>query len=307
MVAILAKEQEDDEHKKEYCEKQIDLAEDKGKELAKTSDDLAASIADKEELIAAIASEIEELTAGVAELDKSVAEAKDQRVKEHAAYAELIKDDSAAKDLLAFAKNRLNKFYNPGLYETTTKPPLSYEDQIYTNTMDGLALAQVSRHSQKISAAAGPETWSEEYKAKRQETTGVISMMDLLIRELDKEMTEAETVEKNAQASYETMTSDAAAKRAADMKLIAAKESAKADAEVDKTAASEAETATSKELMATKKYEMELHQDCDWLLQNFDLRKEARTSESESLKEAKAILAGADFSLVQQHQVGRSH
>merc|ERR1719221_1709878 len=116
-------------------------------------------------------------------------------------------------------------------------------------------------------------------------------------------MTEAETVEKNAQTSYETMTSDAAAKRAADLKLIASKESAKADAEVDKTSASEAETATSKQLMATKKYEMELHQDCDWLLQNFDLRKEARTSESESLKEVKAILAGSDFSLVQRHQV----
>merc|ERR1719277_1144609 len=247
MVAILAKEQEDDEHKKEYCEKQIDLAEDKGKELAKTSDDLAASIADKEELIAAIASEIEELTAGVAELDKSVAAAKDQRVKEHAAYLELIKDDSAAKDLLAFAKNRLNKFYNPGLYETTTTPPLSYEDQIYTNTMAGLGFAQVSRHSQKILSSAAPETWSE-YKVKGQETAGVISMMDLLIRDLDKEMTEAETNEKNAQTSYETMTNDAAAKRASDMKLIEAKESAKADAEVDKTAASETEQESSKKL-----------------------------------------------------------
>jgi len=37
MVAILAKEQEDDEHKKEYCQKQIDFVEDEGKELSKKS------------------------------------------------------------------------------------------------------------------------------------------------------------------------------------------------------------------------------------------------------------------------------
>jgi len=39
----------------------------------------------------------------------------------------------------------------------------------------------------------------------------------------------------------------------------------------------------------------DLHVQCDFLLQNFDLRKEARTNEVESLKNAKAILSGADF------------
>merc|ERR1711972_89991 len=103
------------------------------------------------------------------------------------------------------------------------------------------------------------------------------------------------------------MTADAQAKRAADTKSIAAKEGAKAEAEMDKVKSKESEDMKTKELMATKKYEMELHQECDWLIQNYDLRKEARASESESLKQAKAILAGSDFSLVQRHQVGRNH
>ena len=38
---------------------------------------------------------------------------------------------------------------------------------------------------------------------------------------------------------------------------------------------------------------------CGWLLSNFEARKAARAGEVESLKNAKAVLAGADYSLVQ--------
>jgi hypothetical protein len=50
------------------------------------------------------------LTAGIAALDKSVAEATDQRKQEHADFIELEALDNQAKDLLGVAKNRLNKF-----------------------------------------------------------------------------------------------------------------------------------------------------------------------------------------------------
>merc|ERR1740130_1800567 len=42
-----------------------------------------------------------------------------------------------------------------------------------------------------------------------------------------------------------------------------------------------------------------LHGECDWLLQYFDARKEARAGEIDSLGKAKAVLSGADFSLLQ--------
>ena len=46
-------------------------------------------------------------------LDKQVAEASEQRKEENSDFTNLIASDSAAKDILGFAKNRLNKFYNP--------------------------------------------------------------------------------------------------------------------------------------------------------------------------------------------------
>jgi len=55
--------------------------------------------------------------------------------------------------------------------------------------------------------------------------------------------------------------------------------------------------------MATEQYISGLHAECDWLMSNFDVRKEAGAGEIESLKNAKSVLAGADFSLVQQTSI----
>merc|ERR1719491_82031 len=124
-------------------------------------------------------------------------------------------------------------------------------------------------------------------------------MIDLLIGDVDKDTTEAKTEETDAQAEYEQMTKDAAEKRTSDSNSLTAKEAAKADTESELQAVGESKAATGKELMATLKYEHSLHTECDWLLQYFDMRKQARADEVESLKKAKAVLSGADYSLVQ--------
>merc|ERR1719321_2444845 len=123
-------------------------------------------------------------------------------------------------------------------------------------------------------------------------------MIDLLVKDLDKEMTVAETEEKDAQADYEQMMKDSAEKRAEDSKALENKEAAKADMEESLQKNKEATKAAGKELGATEQYIMSLHADCDWLLKYFDVRREARASEADALEKAKAVLNGADYSLV---------
>merc|ERR1711937_297772 len=94
--------------------------------------------------------------------------------------------------------------------------------------------------------------------------------------------------------------SDSAEKRADDTKAMTDKMSAKADMEAALAKAKEDKTGKVKELMATAEVLSDVHGDCDWLLQNFDVRETARANEVDSLKKAHAILSGADFSLVQQ-------
>merc|ERR1719171_2851108 len=92
---------------------------------------------------------------------------------------------------------------------------------------------------------------------------------------------------------------DSAEKRAEDTKMLAEKEGAKADMEADLSKAKDDKMATTKELMATKQYIAQLHGECDWLLQYFDQRKEARDSEIDAMGKAKAVLSGADYSLIE--------
>merc|ERR1719335_219901 len=118
-------------------------------------------------------------------------------------------------------------------------------------------------------------------------------------------MTVAKTEEKDAQADYETMMKDSAAKRADDAKSLADKEAALADMQASLGKSTEEKASTTKELGATLQYIQSLHNECDWLLQFFEVRKEARTSEIDALGKAKAVLSGADYSLVQLKRTHR--
>merc|ERR1711878_127904 len=137
------------------------------------------------------------------------------------------------------------------------------------------------------------------YATKSEESNGVISMIDLLIKDLAKEMTEAETQEKDSQADYEQLMKDSADKRTVDSKSLTEKGSAKANEEAALQAHTLARADGAKELMATEKYISSVHADCDWLLQYFDARKQARAGEVDSLKKAKSVLSGADYALLQ--------
>merc|ERR1719482_1084776 len=139
LVVELKAEQGLDNDKKEYCLSELDKAEDKHKGLELDIGDLEKAIADGEESIATLASEIKALTKGIKDLDKSVAEATKTRKEEHDDYVETLAANTAAKDLLEFAKNRLNKFYNPKLYKAPPKRELSEEERITVNNGGTLA------------------------------------------------------------------------------------------------------------------------------------------------------------------------
>jgi len=279
MVALMKEEQVDDESKKEYCLKSLDHADDKKKGLERTEGKLETAIAEAKESISALQGEIAALGEGIVALDKSVAEATEQRREENDDAKTLLVNNQAAKELLEFAKNRLNKFYNPKLY----KPPAE------------AMFMQISQH--KEAPGPAPEAPGAH---KKQDGGGVIAMIDTLVKELDTEMTETETNEKLAQENYEEMMADSSAKRASDTKSAAEKSAALADAESMVVNKGQELTSTQKELMATHEYIGQLHGECDWILKFFDVRAQARLGEIDALGKAKAVLSGADFSLVQK-------
>merc|ERR1719240_1484111 len=211
LVVELKAEQANDEDKKSYCEAEFDKAEDKKKGLDLDISDLDKAIEDGKESIAALTSEIAALTAGIKALDKDVAEATATRKEEHDDYVENLAANTAAKDILAFAKNRLNKFYNPKMYVAPPKREV--------------ALAQ-----SKAAPPPPPEA-NLAYKKSGEDSNGVLAMIDLLVADIDKENQIMEVDEKDAQSDSEGFMADAQDKRAQDSKAITDKESAKAETE----------------------------------------------------------------------------
>mmetsp|Transcript_14825 Transcript_14825/g.33354 ORF Transcript_14825/g.33354 Transcript_14825/m.33354 type:complete len:691 (+) Transcript_14825:76-2148(+) len=292
MVALLKKEQVDDDTKKATCAKDFDTADDEKKALEKTLSDLEKSIDVTTDDLTTVTEEIKALKDAIKALDKSVAEATETRKEEHAEFQELMASDAAAKELLFLARNRLAKFYNPKLYKPPPEKVLTEEEKIEAAFND-TALLQG-----RVAPPPPPETWGA-YKKKMEGNNGVLAMMDLLVKDLEKEMTEAEAEEKNSQADYEKTMEEAATTRAEDSKSLTNKDAAKAELEESLETSKEDKKATGKELKAKEEYIESLHGECDWLLKYSEQRQAARAEEVDALGRAKAILSGADYSLVQ--------
>jgi len=283
LVAVLKTEQIEDDKKKTWCEAEFDKAEDKKKALLQGESDLEVALEDGAESIATVKSDLEALADGIVKLDKDVAEATEQRKEEHDDFVTTLASNNAAKDLLGFAKNRMNKFYNPKLYEAPPKRDLSE------------SFLQIRSHNMKDEPAPPPEA-DVTYKKSGEESGGVIAMMDLMIKDLDKDITESEVEEKDAQKDYEQFMDDAQNKRAQDSKAITDKTAAQAESESQLETDKDSLKSTRIQLMENDKMIGSLHAECDWLIRFYDLRSEARTGEIDALSKAKDVLRGADYS-----------
>jgi len=308
MVVLLGKEQGDDEAKKEMCEKELDKSEDDLKVTETAISDLEKELEDTKEEVATLTDEIATLQQGIKDLDNQVEEATVNRKEENEDYTALLASNTAAIELIGMAKNRMQKFYNPSMYKAPPKRELSEEERITFNmggtlaptaapggiAGTGVSVGLIQAHSHGAPPPP-PETFGA-YSKKSEESNGVMAMMDAMVADLEKELQEAEFEETDSQSEYETLMKDAAEKRTQDSKSITDNEGTKADDEAAIQTMTEERTAKMKEAMATIDVIQGLHADCDWLLKNFDVRKEARTGEIDALKKAKAVLSGADFS-----------
>merc|ERR1719272_2156533 len=119
--------------------------------------------------------------------------------------------------------------------------------------------------------------------------------MDLMIEDLKKDYTESKNGEELAQRDYEHLMASSQKSRAQMAKSITEKESAKAEWSEKIENSKTDHASTTDALLKLNEFIHGLHSRCDFLMENGDMRKEARTSEIEGLKNAKAVLSGANM------------
>lgn len=270
MKATLKKEQENEDKKKEYCKQQFDSSDDKKRSLLLQVSNKETNIDSAKDALKMMETKIQELKAGLEKLDQDVAEATEQRKKEHEEFEDVMSSNTQAQSLLKVAKERMMQFYaSPSLVE--------------------------------VSEQKGPEEAPETFGsyAKSSQASGAVGLLTSLIGDTARQMSEAEAEEKEDQKDYEEIMQDSSKKRQSDSRSIAQKTAQKADLASDLQVLKGGRASAEKELAATKDYIHNLHDECDWLLSNFQARQDARDEELESLDRAKAVLRGADMSFLQ--------
>merc|ERR1719395_386993 len=139
--------------------------------------------------------------------------------------------------------------------------------------------------------APPPETFGA-YQKKDTKSNGVIGLMDMMVKDLKTDHTEAKHAEETAQKDYERLMSTSQKSREQMAKSITEKESADAEYMEKLENAKTDQASTTDALQKLHEFIAGLHADCDFLVENYDVRKEARTNEVEGLKNAKAVLSG---------------
>merc|ERR1712224_517504 len=120
-----------------------------------------------------------------------------------------------------------------------------------------------------------PPAGFKEYK-NNAASAGILSMIQQIIDDAKAMETEAVQNEEDAQVAYETFVKETNASIESKGKEIVNKSETKAKAEGDLVDTKQSKEATLVELGQLSQYNAELHQSCDFLIKNFDLRQTAR-------------------------------
>jgi len=266
MVAQLLKEKEDEIKHKDFCVDEFNTNQLQTERKDREKEDLIAKIEDLELTIKTLSSEIDTLKSEVAEMQVQMKRAGEDREKENKDFQQTVADQRASQKLLQAALNILK-----GFYEKKEAALLQQEP-----------------------AGPPPPPGFKDYK-KNAASGGVMGMIQQIINDAKAMEAEAIRAEEDSQKSYEDFVKETNASIEEKSKAIVNKSEEKAKSETDLTQSNEDKESVMLELEQLSNYNAELHQSCDFVMKNFEIRQTARDEEIEALKQAKAILSGADF------------
>merc|ERR1719364_619249 len=268
MVAQLLKEKEDEIKHKDFCVEEFNTNQLQTEKKEHEKEDLLALIEDLELQIKTLTSEIETLKSEIAEMNVQMKRAGEDREKENQEFQQTVADQRASQKLLQAALNILKGFYE------------KKEDAFL---------------QKQEPAGPPPPPGFKEYK-KNAAAGGVMGMIQQIINDAKAMEADAIRSEEDAQKAYEDFVKETNASIEAKSKEMVNKTEEKAKAEADLTESNESKENVLLELEQLSNYNAELHQSCDFVMKNFEIRQTARDEEIDALKQAKAILSGAKFS-----------
>mmetsp|Transcript_87361 Transcript_87361/g.265040 ORF Transcript_87361/g.265040 Transcript_87361/m.265040 type:complete len:263 (+) Transcript_87361:1091-1879(+) len=256
MVADLKKQQAEEVRHKAFCGKELHDNEKMtyatGRELGEIADKLADLEATIEKLAEAIAAAKKEIVRTEVEVKK----AGEARKAENQAFQEEVTDQRAIQAILKKAAARLELVYKKDSL-LQAEPPASFQPY-------------------KQNAGAG----------------GIVSLLEAIVEDSEVVEKDALAAENEAEKDYELVVQDAKESIRLLTTSVEEKGKAKSATEVEREEVLAHQKSTQEKLEDLEAAAVDLHAQCDFVLQNFDIRQKARTEELEALQGAMAFLSG---------------
>merc|ERR1719321_1222059 len=259
MINELKAQQSEEVKLKEFCTTELNENEKQTYSTNQHLTDTKAKIEGLEATIGTLEKEIEAAKEQIATTQIEIKKAGGVREKENADYQTTIADQRATQQILRKATKRMQKFYSKKsfLQEKPVPPGGGFTKQ-------------------KKNAGGNV----------------VIGLLEQITEESIAAEKEAVTGEAAAQKAYEEFVNDS--NKAIDdlQAAITSKTDNISVAESDKESAVMEKEASEHQLQSLGDYAADLHEQCDFVLKNFDTRQAARLKEIEAIQEAKSILSG---------------
>lgn len=205
-------------------------------------------------------------------LGKDIKKMESSRDSENEAFGVAKDDDKKAIDLLEQAKEKLQEYYKK----------------------QGVAFAELSEDPSALDDPdVAPEAKFSDKGSRKNESKGIVSLLTLIIEDLQEEIKSSIEAEEAAQLDFEkrlqaakALQSDLETKQTNLGEQISVK-----NEEIEKENDVKDENAKSHEIQ--QKTKADIKPECDWFIKNLSERRSKRKSEMEGLITAKQYLAGA--------------
>jgi len=299
MIDNVKKEQAEQDEKKNFCDAEIKDGETK--EASKKSDQklIAQRAEQAQENVKTIKEEIKMLTKEIKELDAAVKEATETRQQKNAEFQKETADKNAAVDLLRKAKSVLAKTFGASLLQKHQTKDAQALDEMFGSfvQMDTVEEAESAQLDQFLDSSSSSQAQPDQAGKKNNGAAGmsIVNVLQQLIGDLNAELAEGKATEAAEQKAYEELMADSQETRAAKAKDITDKEEEQATEEQVLEELESASDDLGEELKSVKAKLDALHEQCDFLLKQYDDQKKARNEVLESLHQSIAVLNGAKF------------
>jgi hypothetical protein len=264
MIADLKDQQEEEVKFKANCDTEFNTNEKVTQTKKESKSDLEANIDSMAKLVATLTEEIATAKTSIKDSEVAIKKASETRENENAEFQATIADQRATQAILEKALAKLKSFYDKktsfiSLKSSSTKqePPVKF-------------------NKYKTSAGSSP-------------VMGLISQIIEESKALEKEAIAGET---EAQATYESFVKESNDAIAQLSKAVTSKTQSISASEVSLEQAKSDLTSTEEELTSLEQYRVDLHQQCDFVVKNFNIRQAARLQEIEAIQKAKSFLSG---------------